>query len=471
MWRLFGTALVVAGAGALVAAAGAEAAPSASGVSLFAKPGSTSVGVLCGVRRRLLTAPTTSVISARVGVRRARRKGRRVTVKVERCFQGRWRFLRRLRVRASRVTPRRFQVRLRGLSVGEYRLTSRVRGSARAKHRRVRSGHAYLRVTDPIVDVPVRFRVKNVNRSAVPCSSDGSGYTIAGRLVSPRSQLRRRSPGVTLYLHEFSWGRFYWNFPAQGYDYATELAQAGHASVVIDRLGYDLSSRPAGTATCQGAQADIANQIVDQLRAGGYSATGVEPARFRRVGVAGHSVGGGIAELQAYSFRNIEALILFAYADQGFTPAANGAAAQQGLKCGAGGEPSDPGGPPEYAHFNPTPEAFKEFSFHSAPASVADRAAAMRNRDPCGDVNSTVATIATNARRLGEVKAPVLMLYGTEDAVYDQPSAGESQRRMFSGSDDVSLEFFSEAGHALTLERQAPQVRATVHRWLAKRGL
>lgn len=474
--------LVVVGLTALALAIGEVPAAEAtvpSRVSLVGGP--ASVATICGARRRVVEASTGSRPRARVGVRRARRRGRKVTVAVERCSGGRWRTVRHLRGRRARGTQRRFQVRLPALGAGDYRLTSRVtaahrRGRGHARRRvgrrhRARSRHAYLRLSDPVVDVPVRFRVRNVNRSAVPCGSDGAEYTIAGRLVAPRAGLRGAAPAVTLYLHEFSWGRFFWNFPAQDYDYATKLAQSGHASLVIDRLGYDDSSRPAGTATCQGAQADISSQIVAQLRAGSYRAGGAAPVAFRRVGLAGHSVGGGIAELQAYSFGSVDALVLFAYADQGFTSAATIAAAQQGLRCGAGGEPSDPGGPPGYEYFSSTPDAFKAFAFHSAEPAVADRATAMRNRDPCGDVESTVAVIATNTQRLGEVKVPVLLLYGTSDAIYDQPSAGEAQRRMFTASQDVSLNFFPDSGHALTLERTAPQVRQTVADWLSKRGL
>ena len=66
-------------------------------------------------------------------------------------------------------------------------------------------------------------------------------------------------------------GESFWSFAAAPrYDYAAALARAGHASVVIDRLGYGASGHPDGNQTCLGAQADIAHQIVGKLRSGDY---------------------------------------------------------------------------------------------------------------------------------------------------------------------------------------------------------
>src|SRR4051794_29602761 len=90
---------------------------------------------------------------------------------------------------------------------------------------------------------PVAFKVANVNRSDVPCSSDGASYVVHGSLVAPAGALPR---SVTLYLHGLSYGAFFFRFDAvPGYDTAVELARSGHASVVVDRLGYRSSSGPA----------------------------------------------------------------------------------------------------------------------------------------------------------------------------------------------------------------------------------
>lgn len=381
----------------------------------------------------------------------------------------------RSRVLAKRSLGRR-PVRLRAPlptgAVGRYRLTVEVRrGTVRA--RRV----AYLRVRkpvtprDPVVDLPVTFDVTNLNRSRLACQSDGKQYTVAGRLVAPRGRLGQPSRAATLYLHEFGWGRFFWQFPGGGDDYAREMARAGHVSVVIDRLGYDASSHPPGLGSCLGAQADIAHQIVQQLRSGSYASQGSSPVGFERVALAGHSGGGAIAEIEAYSFGAIDGLVLFAYADQGFSARSLQEANEQGLACATGGEPAEPGQPGGYAYFAQTDDEWKSFMFTTAPDPVASAAAALRNRDPCGDTNSFTPAVSLNNVAVPEVDSPVLLLYGTGDAIYDQPAAGEGQRTLFSGSEDVTLEFFEGAGHALTLESQAPEVGRVVAGWLGRHGL
>ena len=139
--------------------------------------------------------------------------------------------------------------------------------------------------------VPVEFRVQNVNRSAVACPADGREYTLRGAIVGPADVLadrRRAGLAATLYLHEFSFGRFFWNFEgSRDFDWAARMADAGHVSVVIDRLGYDGSDQVGGNDTCIGAHADMARQVVDQLRSGDYTAAGGAP-RFDRLVLAGH---------------------------------------------------------------------------------------------------------------------------------------------------------------------------------------
>lgn len=354
---------------------------------------------------------------------------------------------------------------------GSYRVIVERRRSGRVLARR----SAYLRVraapeASELVELPVRFDVQNLNRSRLPCPSDGERYTVAGRLVAPRSVLDRAAPSVTLYLHEFGWGEFFWRFPSAGQDYARALAERGHASIVVDRLGYDGSSLPPGTATCLGSQADVANQMIGQLRTGSYALTGAPAVSFGRVAVGGHSAGGAIAELAAHSFRSLDALVLFAYADSNFTARSIQEANEQGLVCATGGEPAEAGGPGGYAFFAQTADEWKSFMFATAPPQVADAAAAIRNRDPCGDTASLTPAVIANNAGVPEVEVPVLLLYGTADAIYEQPAAGEQQEQLFSGSSDVTLRFFEGAGHALTLESSAPQLHEAVSSWLGDRG-
>ncbi|MDX6412557.1 MAG: hypothetical protein QOE91_2073 [Gaiellaceae bacterium] len=434
---------------ALSPPAGAAQASRAS--SLRVTGGQRKLVSVCGRRHHASVVTQGTAVSARV---RLRRRG--AVFAVDRCSGGRWTRISRGKLRRGRRLTRALPTD----AVGDIRVRLRVR-------RRTRT--AYLHVTEDLVDVPVKFQVMNVNRSKLACSSDGGRYTVAGHLSAPRRALAGGAP-VALYLHEFSFGQWFWRFQVSGYDYAKALARAGHASVVVDRLGYDESSHPPGDAVCLGSQADVAHQIVSALRSGSYTTAEVPPVRFARVALGAHSVGGVVAEVEAYSFRDVDALVLLAQADQDFTPEVLSVSFQAGLRCGMGGEPADPGGAPGYAYFSDSPEGFRHFSFHTAEQRVADAATAMRNRDPCGDVQSLAAAVAMNQANAPSIAVPVLLLYGTADPAYQQPQAGQDQRNLFSGSKDVTLRFLAGQAHALTLERAAPDVQSAAADWLARRG-
>src|SRR5437588_4075929 len=107
-----------------------------------------------------------------------------------------------------------------------------------------------------------------------------------------------------------------------------------------------------GTLTCQGALADIAHQIVGDLRSGNYSLDGGSGVRFKTVVLVGHGVGGQVAEIEAYPYHDINGLILATWADQGFTQwilqRALVAAADW---CTISPLQTPPGSPTSYVHF------------------------------------------------------------------------------------------------------------------------
>jgi pimeloyl-ACP methyl ester carboxylesterase len=454
---------VIAAIGLVVPAASASAAPSLR-ISVGGKIVKTKV---CGRSARVHRVPGRSIPVRVAGARRA-------VVRVERCVDGSWH-------RAGRHSARRRGARLARawltVPAGTDLRVTAVAGR-RASRRIYLEGISPTNTntntntnTSPIVDLPISFEVQNVNRSALACSSDGQTYRLHGHLVAPAAGLASGQPAVTLYLHEFGFGEWFWHFPVPAYDYATQQAMAGHASVVIDRLGYDSSPGPDGNQICLGAQADMAHQVIEQLRAGSYLLDGAAPTSFARVAVAGHSLGGLISELEAYSFADTDAMILFGWADQGYSNDVTADGVMQGGKCAQGGEPAEEGGPSGYAYFASSPENSRMLLFHDAEPGVVEQAMGLRNRDPCGDSNSEVPGIVLDNQRSGDVKVPVLLVFGENDAGFSDPhSAGEQQKQALSGSSDVTLKFVPDTGHAVTLERSAPATRAIVSDWLTGHG-
>jgi pimeloyl-ACP methyl ester carboxylesterase len=324
-----------------------------------------------------------------------------------------------------------------------------------------------------VVKRPVTFRVTNVDRSALACPSDGATYEVKGHLIGPASVVGPGASGprgsVTLYLHDYALGEFFWDFSAvPRYDYAAALARAGHASVVIDRLGYGSSGHPAGTGTCLGAQADIAHQVVGDLRSGDYVLSGGEPLRFEKVALAGHSGGALIANLEALSFGDVDGLVAMSY-----TPQVTRAAFEQfyasRTACQAGGEAAFADGPGGYAFFIQSDAEFRKEAFYKADAKVVAAAGRLRQRDPCGDTGSIIDGLLTDLKSLSRVTAPVLVVCGREDEVTPDFACPNLKRR-YAGSRDVSLYFIRGAGHALALERAAPVFRRRVASWLGAHG-
>lgn len=337
----------------------------------------------------------------------------------------------------------------------------------------IATGSAAARARAPraVLERPVSFEVKNTNTSGVRCASDGAAYTVHGHLVAPRSALRDGAArAVTVYLYGLDTGEWNWRFTeVPGYDFPAEFAKLGHVSVTIDMLGYGASGRPGGSQSCVGSQADVAHQIVGDLRRGDYTIAGRSPVAFSSVVLAGHDVGGQIAEIEAYSYRDVDGLIVVTWAEQGFTPFLQILFTNASVRCAMGGEPAGPAGPDAYFYMADSPDDFNRL-FHNADPAVIQAATRLHARNPCGYLPSAFPTgIATDVLRLAEIKVPVLLALGANDPVFS-PDGWALQKLQFTSSTDVTSVLLKNTGHFPMLERTAPQFRAIVSNWLQTRG-
>jgi len=315
--------------------------------------------------------------------------------------------------------------------------------------------------------LPISFTVRNVNRSKFACASDGKTYTVRGHLVGPTAQLQgSAAAATTLYLHGLNFGEFLWQFTdVPGYDYATDQARAGNTSVIIDRLGYGASDKPAGNAICAGSRADIAHQMVLALKSGNYRVDGQNAPRFARVALAGHSYGGQIAELEAYSFGDIDGLAVVSYTDQGSSALAASSSAYTAKACAAGGQPVAPGGPTGYAPYG-NPNGAKAAVLNDATPLVAAAALPKLTLNPCADMLPFNDVAKLNLANIGAIKVPVLEIVGGGDQLFPA-SAGKRQAALFTGSSAVDLFTVPGAGHAITLQRSHDAFTEGFGSWLA----
>ena len=302
-----------------------------------------------------------------------------------------------------------------------------------------------------VASIPISFTVRNVNRSKVACGSDGKTYTVRGHLVAPAGAVRGGATRTaTLYLHGLGFGQFLWTFEAvKGYDYAATMARAGQTSVVVDRLGYGASSKPDGNAICVGSRADIAHQMVQDLRSGHYTLRGHRPVGFGRVVLAGHSYGSQIAEVEAYSFGDVNGLIQFAYADRVQSLVAQIALTIANENCATGGKRVNPGGPRHYTPFG-DPVAAPMALFNNAAPAVTRAALPQVSIDPCGDDASFAKAVTVDLRNAGKITAPVLIVEAGADAFFPPPAAAD-QAALFTHARSVSTAVVPGSGHAITL--------------------
>jgi pimeloyl-ACP methyl ester carboxylesterase len=367
-----------------------------------------------------------------------------------------------------------------------------------------------------IVDLTVSFRVTNGNAkhdndSKVPCNpaqapglqftTDDRQYTVAGRLIGPQSAVFGRARSATIYLHGVS---AYQNFDfdaVPGHDYAIQMAQLGHVSVVVEGLGYGANGvdhKIGGVSTfngnhfCVGAQAEVLHQIIGELRSGAYTIQGDAAApAFSRIALAGHSAGEGAVEIEAYSWHDADAVALLGPANgtESQAPQFYAHILEFVAKCEAGGDPSFPTG---YAFVWPTPSIEAQDIFYDQSNPLIPAFEQLVRPDPCGVAsnggNASAIDPATGKTYAADVAAPVLLLWGDRDALC--PIAGadgtncQEQTHQVWNTHTHELTFVqlcatppylcggTHAGHDFMLDDEPAQTafRAAMNDWLTRHG-
>lgn len=309
-----------------------------------------------------------------------------------------------------------------------------------------------------IVELPVTFAVKNTNTTTVPCASDGKDYNVKGHIVAPAGALD--SPGAaTLYLHAVSWTEDYWRLAkVPGYDFAAQQAENGHVSVTIDRLGYGASDKPDPNATCFGSEADVAHQIVQQLRKGEYTVDGGKPVSFSKIFTAGSSVGAMTAHIEAYNYKDVDGVINFGFGDAFVGPFAFREYNMARGRCLQGGDAGTPG----YTRF--APDSQDQFFYFSAAQEVRD-AVGKSVPDPCGQIDSIPNGIGSDMQRLGEIDVPVLLVFGDKDEAFPPPN-GQQMKARYTGSPSVTLFEPKDTSHFPNVEATHLETVAAVDKFL-----
>jgi len=457
---------VVAAVAVLPAAASAAPRTTLAG-------GTATTTAVCGTTARVQRVATgeglrLAVAPAASARGRVARKGSAVVV--ERCEAGVWKPLRTITLGARRRTMTA-GIGTGADATGDLRIRTRTRAG--------RPGPAvYARIgVGEIVDVPISVRVVNRNRTAIPClgAPDGGTYTVRGSLVAPRAALTGANPAVALYAHGLGYSSFFFHFQdVPGYDYGLQQARAGHASVVVDRLGNPAhGDLPDGNASCIPAQADVLDQVVKALRSGDVSgSTGRDGVpSFRKVVLVGHSLGGFITQVAQYSFGSADAIAVVSYTDVP-SPLALATFATSTADCLASPRRArGTTGAPNYAPFGRTDADFAAGHFFDIDPAVAAATLRRHNLDPCGDLLSALQSLVVDqvATRTG-ITSPVLVISGANDALFTPPTNRLQASTAYPRSRQVSLVELPGTGHAVTLGRTHEAFRKAMDAWLRDQG-
>lgn len=307
-----------------------------------------------------------------------------------------------------------------------------------------------------VESVPVEFDVVTSNRTGVPCVNTPTEKTVTvrGHLTGPASELSSDSVDGAMYVHGNGYGEFFWRYRKDDdYNLVKDMAERGHVSLTIDRVGYLDSDRPNGNGICFGTEADVVAQIIGQLRDGDYD--GDYTPRFDRVALLGHSAGGIIVNQAAYAFGDIDALGIVDSGGASSTPLVAQRAGEMQLRCLTATD--------GYAPLEANDQQFRDDHIFNVEDDIADDLTERRTDDACAGTRNAGQAIASGLARSSTIDVPVLVILGEEDRFFQNP---ERQAMLYTGSPEVTVREIPDAGHAIAFARTAPQFRDEVASWL-----
>lgn len=278
-----------------------------------------------------------------------------------------------------------------------------------------------------------------------------------------------RSPDtVQLLLPGLTYDRRYWTAPGRT-DYVRHALDQGYAVLALDRLGTGTSAYPPADVATVDADVETVHQVVVALRDGVAGHPG-----FRKVVAVGHSLGSGIAVLEAARHHDLDALVLtsllhaFGPLYPEAVPALHPTAADPVL---AGEEIPD-----NYLTTKPGLRARLYEYADGIDPELSDYHERTKSAVSLGEGTSMDAIYQPEAA--AAVDVPVLLVMGVEDRLFgggdvstETPESVLAHEEKFYTAVPGGLEAFvlPEAAHSLNLHRSAPRWYRAAHEWLARR--
>ncbi|MGP4113750.1 alpha/beta hydrolase [Streptomyces sp. 4N509B] len=274
---------------------------------------------------------------------------------------------------------------------------------------------------------------------------------------------------VQVLLSGLTYDRRYWSVPGEG-DYVRHAVGEGHAVLALDRPGTGASEHPPAEQVTVDANVAALHHVVTALREG-KAATEV-PA-FPRVVAVGHSLGSGIAILEAARHHDLDALVVtsllhaFGPLYPEAAPALHPAAADPVL--GSAGLPE--------GYLTTRPGLRARLYEHAG--GVSPELSAYHEETKSTVTLGEGATLEAiyQPEAAAGVDVPVLLVAGREDRLFgggelslERPEdVVAHEQKIFTGVPELEAFTLPEAAHSLNLHRTAPRWYAAAQAWLARR--
>lgn len=295
-------------------------------------------------------------------------------------------------------------------------------------------------------------------------------YDMAAWLCA-RGTIRHKT--IQVLVHGATFDHHYWNFPFQPerYSYVHHLTRAGYATLVVDRIGYGLSSHPTdGLDIDLHTGAFTIHQVVQALRGGQMVVPGFGRVKAERVQLVGSSIGSFMSIIEASTYKDVDGVVLSSFSHR----VGAGGIASFGLVIPAEEDPKFWFFPliPLINYLSEAPGA-REFLFYYEPnidPVVAWLDTVLRQTWTVGEINDIVPTLAEPI----DIEVPTLVINGDYDVIAcDVPCtandwlAGEAA--LYPPETCAEVQIIPDAGHAVTLHRNAPDFFAAVQEWSDRR--
>lgn len=280
-------------------------------------------------------------------------------------------------------------------------------------------------------------------------------YHVVGQLCSgPNSRNT-----VHVLISGATYGHLYWDFPLQPqrYSYVRALTISQFATFNFDRIGIGESDRPPADLVTMDSGAFVVHQIVQALRDGRLGT-------FATVILVGHSLGSGIASVEASRFNDADGVIL-----SGFLHAVGPGFAQVPLTLyPAQSDPRFAGQNLPEGYFTTLPGTRTGFYLESkADPAVIAMDDLTKETITIGEINTFPPLVLSPSNPQG-IHVPVLVVIGESDNIFcTPPLCPEAQLEpgYYDPDARVEVRVLANAGHDLNLHWDAQAFFAITREW------